>query len=151
MKMEKSIYDQAVMAVESGEKFKVDLTRRNLTVGKKYLIHDGRYDGKLTEIGCFGIETLESLYDTYKHSRPSERSESKRRRYFKALGEDELDDDDMLYGMDREVAQVMLEAYLLCWILSGTFVWDEESMGKWFWQSSNDKDLVILRSWVDGK
>jgi hypothetical protein len=57
----------------------------------------------------------------------------------------------MLYGVDREVAQFKLETYLLAWILSGLFVWDEESMGKWFWQSQNDKDLVILRNWIDGK
>ena len=99
----------------------------------------------------FSISTFEDLYQVYKHSRPSERSENKQRKYFKALKLNELEEDDMLYGDDRELAQLSLELYLLCWILSGTFVWDEDSMGKWFWQSQNDKDLVILRSWIDGK
>jgi hypothetical protein len=33
----------------------------------------------------------------------------------------------------------------------GLFKWDEETMGKWFWQSKKDKDLVILRQWIEGK
>jgi len=149
--MEKTIIGQAVEMIEAGSKFRVDLAGRNLYVGKRKLVDGGKYEGVLTNIESFSISTLEELYQNYKHSRPSERSDSKRRNYFKALRLDELDDDDMLYGTDREIAQFELEAYLLCWILSGLFVWDEESMGKWFWQSQNDKDLVILRSWIEGK
>lgn len=148
---ERTIFQKAIDAVSNGEKFKVNLEKRNLQVGSEYLIKDGKYEGTLhNEVG-FSISKLEELYGLYKHSRPSERSENKQRRYFRALKLNELEEDDMLYGDDRESAQLMLELYLLCWVLSGTFVWDEESMGKWFWQSQNDKDLVILRSWIDGK
>lgn len=150
--MEKrTIFEKAVDAVTNGEKFKVNLEKRNLKIGNEYLIKDGKYDGVLYNGVGFSISTFEDLYQIYKHSRPSERSENKQRKYFKALKLNELEEDDMLYGDDRELAQLSLELYLLCWILSGTFVWDEESMGKWFWQSQNDKDLVILRSWIDGK
>lgn len=148
---ERTIFEKAVDAVTNGEKFKVNLEKRNLQIGNKYLIKDGKYDGVLHNCVGFSISTFEELYQIYKHSRPSERSENKQRKYFKALKLNELEEDDMLYGDDRELAQLSLELYLLCWILSGTFVWDEESMGKWFWQSQNDKDLVILRSWIDGK
>lgn len=148
---ERTIFEKAVDAVTYGEKFKVNLEKRNLKIGNKYLIKDGKYDGVLYNGVGFSISTFEDLYQVYKHSRPSERSENKQRKYFKALKLNELEEDDMLYGDDRELAQLSLEIYLLCWILSGTFVWDEESMGKWFWQSQNDKDLVILRSWIDGK
>ena len=148
---ERTIFEKAVDAVTNGEKFKVNLEKRNLQIGNKYLIKDGKYDGVLYNGVGFSISTFEDLYQVYKHSRPSERSENKQRKYFKALKLNELEEDDMLYGDDRELAQLSLELYLLCWILSGTFVWDEESMGKWFWQSQNDKDLVILRSWIDGK
>lgn len=148
---ERTIFEKAVDAVTNGEKFKVNLEKRNLQIGNEYLIKDGKYDGVLHNGVGFSISTFEELYQVYKHSRPSERSENKQRRYFKALKLNELEEDDMLYGDDRELAQLSLELYLLCWILSGTFVWDEESMGKWFWQSQNDKDLVILRSWIDGK
>lgn len=148
---ERTIFEKAVDAVTNGEKFKVNLEKRNLKIGNEYLIKDGKYDGVLYNGVGFSISTFEDLYQVYKHSRPSERSENKQRKYFKALKLNELEEDDMLYGDDRELAQLSLELYLLCWILSGTFVWDEESMGKWFWQSQNDKDLVILRSWIDGK
>ena len=148
---ERTIFEKAVDAVTNGEKFKVNLEKRNLKIGNEYLIKDGKYDGVLYNGVGFSISTFEDLYQVYKHSRPSERSENKQRKYFKALKLNELEEDDMLYGDDRELAQLSLELYLLCWILSGTFVWDEEGMGKWFWQSQNDKDLVILRSWIDGK
>lgn len=148
---ERTIFEKAVDAVTNGEKFKVNLEKRNLKIGNEYLIKDGKYDGVLYNGVGFSISTFEDLYQVYKHSRPSERSENKQRKYFKALKLNELEEDDMLYGDDRELAQLSLELYLLCWILSGTFVWDEESMGKWFWQSQNDKDLVILRYWIDGK
>lgn len=148
---ERTIFEKAVDAVTNGEKFKVNLEKRNLKIGNEYLINDGKYDGVLYNGVGFSISTFEDLYQVYKHSRPSERSENKQRKYFKALKLNELEEDDMLYGDDRELAQLSLELYLLCWILSGTFVWDEESMGKWFWQSQNDKDLVILRYWIDGK
>ena len=148
---ERTIFEKAVDAVTNGEKSKVNLEKRNFQIGNEYLLKDGSYDGVLHNcVGC-SIRTCEELYQIYKHSRPSERSENKQRKYFKALKLNELEEDDMLYGDDRELAQLSLELYLLCWILSGTFVWDEESMGKWFWQSQNDKDLVILRSWIDGK
>ena len=148
---ERTIFEKAVDALTNGEKFKVNLEKRNLKIGNEYLIKDGKYDGVLYNGVGFSISTFEDLYQVYKHSRPSERSENKQRKYFKALKLNELEEDDMLYGDDRELAQLSLELYLLCWILSGTFVWDEERMGKWFWQSQNDKDLVILRSWIDGK
>ena len=65
------------------------------------------------------------------------------------MRENDLSDTDMLYGELREVARFKLEAYVLFCIALGVFVWDEERMGKWFWQSKEDKDLVILRQWVE--
>ena len=41
-----------------------------------------------------------------------------------------------------------VEFYILCRIIGG-FTWNPETMGKWFWQSEKDKDLVILRKWVE--
>ena len=79
---------------------------------------------------------------------PSERSQSKSRRYFMALPESDLEDGDMLYGQHRDTAQFELEFYILCRIIGG-FTWNPETMGKWFWQSEKDKDLVILRKWVE--
>ena len=93
------------------------------------------------------LYTVERLYTFYKHSVPSERSESKSRQYFRALLERELSDEDMLYGKRRDPAQIELELYILCQVLLG-IEWNEERMGKWFWQSKEDKDLVILKQLI---
>lgn len=146
-----NIYENTVRAVEDGAKFTVDFRSRSLKLNGKYLIEDGRYEGELGVPLCSGEEFLanvEELYYRYKHSVPSERSEGKSRRYFTALPERELDDQAMLYGERRDKAQIELELYVLGQILGG-FAWVPETMGKWFWQSKTDKDLVILRSWVE--
>lgn len=146
-----NIYQNAIQAVENGTNFKVDLQTRSLKLNGKYVIQEGKYEGELGVPICDADEfftTLEELYHRYKYSVPSERSESKSRHYFKAFPERELSDEAMLYGQRRDKAQVELELYLLCQIING-FTWDSDKMGKWFWKSKADKDLVILRNWVE--
>lgn len=146
-----NIYQKVVQAVENGAKFKVDFQSRSLKLDGKYIIQDGRYEGDLG-IPCCGEEeffaNVEELYYRYKYSVPSERSESKQHLYFIALPERCLSDDAMMYGERRDKAQIELELYVLCRIING-FEWKPEKMGKWFWQSGTDKDLIILRSWVE--
>ena len=146
-----NIYQETIQAVADGANFKIDFQSRSLKVNGKYIIQDGKYEG---ELGMPNYDTdellsnVEELFYRYKHSVPSERSESKPRLYFRALPEKDLSDDAMLFGERRDKAQVELELYLLCQLLNG-FEWNPEKMGKWFWQSKVDKDLVILRSWVE--
>lgn len=147
----KNIYQEAVRAVEDGARFKVDFQQRSLKIDGKYIIKQGKYEGDLG----ITVSTLEEflakvteLYRYYKYSVPSERSESKSRRYFKALPEKDLADEDMLYGRRRDPAQLELELYILCQMLLG-FEWDAETMGRWFWQSKDDGDLIILRKWFE--
>ena len=85
-------------------------------------------------------EQLEEAYAVYRHSIPSEKTMGKVPR-FKALRESELSEDDMLYGVPREQAERELEQ-----ALQG-FAMPEEA-GKWFWQSKEQPDLVVLRSWL---
>ncbi len=147
----KSIYHKAIQAVEDGAKFRVDFTSRSLKINGKYIIEDGNYEGGLGVESCSSDEffsNVEMLYHNYRHSVPSERSESKSRHYFRALPEKELTDEAMMFGERREKAQIELELYILCQIING-FQWNSETMGKWFWQSKTDKDLVILKSWVE--
>lgn len=146
-----TIYQQAIEAVRNGARFKVDFPSRSLRLDGRYVIRDGRFEGELGIPPCGTGEFLwdmEVLYCRYKHSVPSERSECKARQYFKALPEKQLDDGDMLYGESRDVAQITLELYLLGWIILGPG-WDTETMGRWFYQGKRDKDLVILRDWVE--
>ena len=149
----KTIMEELIERVCNGEKFHIDFEKRDLKVGKEYLIKDGDYDRDMHAL-CVSVssksvlEDIEVLYRNYKYSMPSERSERKRRKYFKALPVEDLDMNDMVNGESREMAQCILEGYILCNILTGALQWQDE-WGKWFWQSKNDSDLVILRKWIE--
>lgn len=146
-----NIYQETVRAVESGVRFKVDFQTRSLKVNGKCVIQNGMYEGNLGVSDCNEEEffsKVEELYHCYKHSIPSQRSESSSYRYFMALPERELSNEDMLYGQRRDKAQIELELFILCQLLNG-FKWNPEKFGSWFWQSKEDKELVILRQWVE--
>lgn len=85
------------------------------------------------------VEELEEKYAIYKHSIPSEKTMHRTSRFY-ALPESELLDDDMLYGVSREQAELDLEKALMGFTIP-------EGSG-WFWQSKNDPDLVVLRQWL---
>ena len=145
------IYEMAVSSVINGLSFNVDFHHRSCKIDGKYIIKNGEYDGYLgvepcDELQC--LSTIEHLYHLYKNSVPSERSESRSRKYFYAVPECEMSDDDMMFGERRDKAQIELELYLLCQIILG-FKWNHETMGTWFWQSKSDKNLVILREWIE--
>ena len=79
------IYRETVTAIENGANFRIDFQSRSLKVNGRHMIRNGRYDGApwLPEYGCGDFFTdVEELYRRYKHSIPSERSQSKSRRYF---------------------------------------------------------------------
>ena len=150
------IYLELIERVEDGEAFRVDFEKRTMKVGKDYLIKNGEYDANREVFGLniydlyAALHMIRELYRNYKYSLPSERSDSKRRKYFKTLSIEELTDEQLIRAMPREKAQATLEGFILCAILSGQLVWDETVMkGKWFYQSENDPDLVILRSWIE--
>lgn len=155
-----SIYLELLERVSEGETFHINFEKRNMKVGNDYLIKEGEFDEsrgmfKFCE-HCNSINTIldriGQLYKYYKYSLPSERSDSKRRKYFKALSIDKITDEQLMVAERRETSQAALEGFVLCMIVSGQLVWDEKIMnGKWFWQSNNDPDLVVLRSWVEGK
>lgn len=152
----KLILEELIERVNNGDKFHIDFEKRNMKVGKIYLIKDGQYDeGKYILSKREGpasidrvLTIIDDLYDTYKYSMPSEKSESKRKKYFKALPVEELTDEQLVNGEAREVAQCALEGYILTRILDGSLYWDEQLMGKWFYQG-NDPDLIILKKWIE--
>lgn len=146
--------EELIERVDNGERFHIDFEKRNMKVGKTYLIKDGEYDTSRELIQFeegfeFMMKTIYQLYLGYKYSMPSERSENKRKKYFKALSIEELSDIDLALGKSREVAQAELEGFILCMILTGMFKWNEERLGKWFWQSKGDPDLIILKKWIE--
>ena len=156
-----SIYEELLERVSNGESFHIDFEKRNMKVGKDYLVKDGEFGEERELLGVwFGdmhnltdlLFELEVLYRVYKYSLPSERSDNKRRKYFKALPIEEITDEQLMTAERREYSRAVLEGFVLCMIVSGQLVWDEKIMnGKWFWQSDIEPDLVVLRSWVEGK
>ena len=149
-----TIYEELIKRVGEGESFCVNFKNRSLKIGKKFVITDGVHDDSRELIACSYdklesiLDVIDNLYCNYKYSLPSERSDSKRRKYFKALSINEMNDMQLIAGERREVAQARLEGFILCMILNGKFKWIED-LGKWFYQSKTDPDLVILRSWVE--
>lgn len=147
-----TIYSMAAEQVANGARFSIDLENKSMRVAGKYLIKDGVAKCNLP-LGVeessneYILNKVEELYDKYKHSRPTERTKSKRH-YFNALKEEELEDEDLMYGEYRDICQFMLEAYILLVSIQNMFQWDEEEYGKWFWQQGEDKDLVILKKWI---
>ena len=144
-------YDEIINAVENGAKFTINFQKRTCRVNGKVVMSEEdkpKDTPYLTpEVVFVGIE---QRYAAYKHSVPSERSESHRRYYFKALSEKELSDEDMMYGEQREVARCRLELYVLFCIILSRLTWNP-SWGTWFWRSENDKDLIILKDWIEPK
>nr|DAG58929.1 MAG TPA: hypothetical protein [Caudoviricetes sp.] len=142
-------YKEVIQAVENGAKFTINFQKRTCRVNGKVVMSE---EDKPNDTPCLTLEDviagIEQRYATYKHSVPSERSESHRHYYFKALPEKELSDEDMMYGERREQARCKLELYVLIQLLAENLYWDN-SWGTWFWRSKDDNDLIILRDWIE--
>lgn len=148
-----TIYDELVEKVIQGWNFYINFRTQDIKVGHEYLVKNGQWDKSQELIKPVTediLQQIEELYIMYKYSRPTEKSETSRRKYFKALPMTELADEYLIYADDRSVRQAILEGFILCHVLNGTFTW-KESYGKWFWQSERDKDLVILKEWITVK
>lgn len=146
-----TIYEELIQKVSEGSRFSVDFESKTMKIGKRKIIDNGEYgDRELINIKTdYPLGMIENLYSQYKFSIPSERSETKRKCYFKALSANELTDEELICGQRREVARAALEGFVLCMVLNGILTWDEFTMGKWFWQSNEDQDLVILKKWIE--
>ena len=149
-----TIYEELLSRVEQGEKFNINFQQRSMKVGKNWLIKNGEYEAGriLYEMNPVQItELIEYLYKCYKYSCPSERSDSKRKCYFKALSADELTDEQMIFGGNRELMQCQLEGFVLCAILMNHLKWEDLTEEKWYWQSKTEPDLIILKQWIEGR
>ena len=145
-----SIFLKGLEQVENGKRFYIDFEQRTMRIGRAKVINNGEYD--TTQVLCDEklddsqtiLDKVRELYTAYKFSLPSERSDKKRRKYFKALPIDEITDEHLIYGVRREVAQYMLEAFILCAIINGEFIWDDEIHGKWFYQDKCETKTFLF-------
>ena len=145
-----TIYNELIKRVSEGETFNINFEKRIMKVGKEKVIDEGKYDTtKQLIISTYDpLDVIEVLYTNYKYSLPSERSESRRKQYFKALSIEEIPDERLFNTERREVARARLEGYVLCSILNGDLTWDE-TWGSWFYQSKIDSGLVLLKKWIN--
>lgn len=135
---------EIIKRVENGEKFFINIENRTLRISGKMIDLN---EVEMQECDTDVITEIESRYEAYKYSVPSERSESRHRKYFRALPESQLPDHAMMYGEQREVAMCRLELFVLMAIVRGKLTWQDD-WGSWFWQSPADKDLIIFRQWI---
>ena len=159
-----SVYKMLIESVENGNRFKIDLIKKNLLINKKQIIMEGSvvYEKYLNEPliesddladyfeyspilneHCWGVANY--LYSNYKHSAPKQ-THLGNKPYFKALDVEDLYDYDLAYGLDRNVAQFILEGYIL---FSGLMGWLKmENEKHWFYQDQDQKEFVVLKEWL---
>jgi hypothetical protein len=134
--------------VQDGAKFTINLQKRTLRLDGNLVEIDNPAEYVQEDVNGLFLLDLREIYDQYKHSVPSERSDSHRRTYFRALREKDLSDHDMMYGRPRELARFALEAFILCGLLSKKLWW-LDNWGTWFYQDEFEKDLILLREWIE--
>ena len=104
-----TIYLELLERVKNGENFYVDFENRTMKVGKDFLIKNGEYDNSRALFGVdiypslnVVLHMIRELYAGYRYSLPSERSDNKRKKYFKALPIEELTDEQLIRADKRE-------------------------------------------------
>lgn len=140
------LYDEIINSVASGSVFNVDLKKKVLQLDKNNVPLDNISVNISSSEDM--LSTIHKLFERYKYSVPSERSEGKRRIYFKALKLSEIDYDDFMFGEGRDTAQIKLELYVLLSSIYYKNFWEEIFKEHFFYQSDKDKDLIILKDWV---
>lgn len=156
-----SIYKYLIESVRQNKSFRIDLIKKNLKIGHKQIMKGGIVHDDFKEMyvicandledfleyapvlneSCWNV--AEHLYEKYKHS-TIKQTIIGNNSYFKANKMENLSDYDLAYGLDRNVAQAILEGYILLAGLSGWLKIDEDH---WFYQGK-DKDFVVLKEWI---
>ena len=156
-----SVFMELMQAVDMGLRCKVNLETKSLHIDRKPVIENGVLLGERREllessdldefedllVGTFSFPwaTIDYLYDRYKYSMPTKNSKVNKP-YFKAEDAGKITVQQMANRHHRDKAQMMLEGYILFTSLMGYLEW--ENPDYWFWQSTTDKDLVVLKKWI---
>lgn len=153
VKPDYNLREYCLFLIGKGKKFKIDFKEKTLHVDKKLLLSKEmeflplrRENKSIVEV----LDEIERLYCKYKRSIPSQEDESHPSKYFRALPEENLSNEDMMFGERRNIARFNLEFYVLEKIITGELRWDTDIFGEksWFWQSLKDKSLVIFKEWT---
>lgn len=124
-------YENFIKKVEQGCKYRIDLAK-----------HELRINNKITNFDSFigDWQTADELYEKFKHSAPCERTNGNTP-YFKALDFEQLSDDELAFNENRNIAQAMLEGYLLM----ANMKWQND---KQWYRKGADTDFIVLRDWI---
>lgn len=145
------LFKETRQKVCDGARFSINFENRSMKINGKYVIKDGKAECEIPSI-VKDIAELTKFYDRFYNSVPSERSDNKRKTYFRALSEKDLSDDDMMYGERRETAQFELEYALLSAIINEDLKWEhfqnDNPKANWFWQSTSHPSFVIFKKWI---
>lgn len=155
-----SVFMELMQAVEMGLRCKVNLETKSLHIDRKAVVENGVLLGEERNLFdnediyyCVGHvddypyywNAVERLYDNYKYSMPT-KSTKVNRPYFKAEDANKITPQQMANRPHRDQAQMMLEGFILLAGINGCLEWKNPE--HWFWQSTTDKDLVVLKKWV---
>ena len=145
------LYTIVLEAAGTGSRVDIDLNRHSLAINGGLVIDSGQWQGDLgvqPTDEATALAQIEAAFSTYQVSTP-EHSDRDRSRWFKAIREDQLTDEQLATGEDRPLARCRLEMLMLCHILIGSLTKDGPQMsGHWFWQSAIHQELVILADWL---
>ena len=120
--------------VEDGEPYRISFEKREV-----------RLNGFLVDIE-FELpdnveEKLLELFENYKYSVPSRKSDSK---YFFGFDESKLSTKQLAENESRYIARAKLELFVLGLIINQK--WNFEP-NQWYWQCLSDKKLVLFKKW----
>lgn len=150
--MEMDLLNRLLMETQLEKKVKIDLKSKTLIVDNVKWFDLGKKTTSCPEEEIMNIDKpimdlLEEIYHEYKYSYPNEAETKRKRSYFKALIAEEMADEELVNGIDRKLARILLEGFILLAVVSGKLKWKGE-WGSWYYQGK-DKDLIILREWID--
>ena len=119
--------------VEDGQPYRINFEKR-----------EAKLNGFLVDID-FELpdnveEKLLELFENYKYSVPSARTDSK---YFFGFDESKLSTKQLAENESRYIARAKLELFVLGLIINQK--WDFGD--KWYWQSQKDSKLVLFKKW----
>ena len=146
-----SIFIDLLEAVNCGKKVHINLVDKTVKINGKEINLDGKELIDVTDMEYVRCnltkpwDILEELYANYKRSVPSATTKTNKP-YFKADSVEDLTDDEIAFNESRDLAQIILESFVLLSSLSGWLTWQNDN--HWFWQSDKYPDCVVIKEWI---
>lgn len=135
-------FEEIFEEIRDGAKWKIDFSTRSFIVNGEKLIDNGEHIG--VQQYDFDVAMADMNFVAFQHSIPGKNDATNA--YFKGQSYDQLSDLDRLIGEPRELRRLRLEFVVLECLINGAITIPD---GQWFWQSKNNKDFIILRSWIE--